>query len=213
MTLAIVTSIASASIVTQAQSFSLGDAFFDSQNVGLNQSVNGTYDLSVVSGLAGLSVTITGNATRTTANNGTTIFGGESINYLFNTEVDGLFAFGQGLSSRERNQLVTNGTITGAPSASRGITLNQVTNNNQTSIISYSNLSNTGGNVVQSPFAFESLNGTIFNASVTSLNGSDPVLATFTNRFTVIPPSNVPEPTSTALLGLGVALFIIRRKR
>jgi len=101
----------------------LGDNFFTTQGVPLNGAVSGVYDISTLSGVPGLIVTVSGNATRTTDNNGMVISVNQNVAYSFsntlggNATVDGSFLVGTGLFARESNQLLIESTPIPEPSS------------------------------------------------------------------------------------------------
>ncbi len=187
----------SASSAVNAQS--LDRAFFESQGINTNfQSINGTYDVSNHFGVAGLSVTITGDAFYD-ATYGANIFlgaEGTSVTYAFNQDLNVTLQHGGTLSGLEKvsftggslsllNTDVDNAIVTTGSNYFENTTTSQ-----------YSNPSNFSA----------SSTGSTFTLTADSVAARNYVNLTYVGTV-------VPEPSSALLLGLGSLGLLARRKR
>ncbi len=177
----------------------------DSSFTGTGTTINGTFDISALTGIAGLQVTVTNGL----IGNSGTIFNARPAEtvFVFNQAVDVLVEHGPSLPLNINEGITSDAPISFTGVLAPGVTVNEVPGlngaPNLSEVVAAATATGGGdGNI----FTFTSAGATTITAFSSRTIG--------TNGFSFqVTPNSVPEP-STALLGALAGLgFLARRKR
>ncbi len=180
--------------------------------------VNGTYDISGVTGISGLEVTVTNGYMINSLTPGKYLwvvgkelvpgsfpiqYDSHETTFTFNQNVDAILRHGRQLDALSSDYWSSNGSLSGQQTP-LDAGLHDLTSGltGQVSNSTFQEIRN--GNGPSGRFIWEA-SGTQFHAWTTG-QGMD-------NGIGIAVVSPVPEPSSTALLGLGALTLIMRRRR